>query len=50
MKLKRTSHDDLKKIYHSINCDYGYCNCKDCSNKILCDKAYYLIYLLKNYY
>ena len=50
MKLKRTLLDDLEKIYHSIQCDYEYCSCKDCSNKRLCDKVYYLIYSIKNYY
>ena len=35
--MKRTLLDDFKKIYRSIKCDALYCNCKDCSNKKLCD-------------
>ena len=37
MRMKRTLLYDLEKIYHSINCDYEYCSCKDCSNKKICD-------------
>ena len=50
MKPKRTLLDDLEKRYHSIQCDYEYCSCKDCSNETLCDKVYYLIYSIKNFY
>ena len=48
--MKRTLLDDLEKIYNSIQCDYEYCSCKDCSNKTLCYKVYYLIYSIKNFY
>ena len=37
MKPKKTLLDDFMKIFKSINCDSLYCNCKDCSNKKLCD-------------
>ena len=50
MKPKRTLLDDLEKIYHSIHCDYEYCSCRDCLNKTLCNKVYYLIYTIKNFY
>ena len=35
--MKRTLLDDFMKIYRSINCDSLYCNCNDCSNKMICD-------------
>ena len=37
MKLKRTLLDDFMIIFKNINCDSLYCNCNDCSNKMLCD-------------
>ena len=37
MKNKNTLLYDFMEIFKSINCDSLYCNCKDCSNKKLCD-------------
>ena len=41
---------DLEKIYNSIECDSEYCSCKNCSNKRLCNKVYYLIYSIRKFY
>ena len=48
--MKNTLLKDLEKIYISIECDYEYCSCKNCSNKRICDKVYYLIYSIRNFY
>ena len=41
---------ELKKKYTTLRCKNEYCSCNKCDNKELCDKVYYLIYSIKNFY
>ena len=50
MKNKRTLLDDFMKIYHSIECDSLYCNCKDCSNNYICELIDYVIISIAKFY
>ena len=48
--MKNTLLKDLEKIYNSIECDSEFCSCKNCTKKRLCNKVYYLIYSIRNFY
>ena len=50
MKNKNTLLYDFLKIAHSINCDSLYCNCNDCSNKIICDLIDEVISSISKFY
>ena len=49
-KMERTLLDDFMEIYKNINCDTLYCNCNDCSNKIICDLIETVITSISKFY
>ena len=48
--MKRTLLDDFIKIYNSIQCDYEYCSCVNCSNNYICDIVRDVINSITKYY
>ena len=49
MRKNKTLLDDLEKIYVSIPCTlFNTCEC--CKHKRLCDKVYYLMCSIINFY
>ena len=53
-KVKRTLLEDLLQVYYSIKCENIYndwcISCRYCKNKRICDKAFYLIRSIRNFY